>query len=158
MYYDDDKCKQENKEKTVNMKGCLVFGRWTSRQDASVSQRRGSSPYSTSYNAEIEVAFQMFYVIQTQNTDTRHTSPSMSTGSVWVVSLFPCFPLSVAQTPQSCQKNKQTNKQTTTTTTTKTKQNKNNNNNNNNKQTNKQIRGKQGKRETEETETENENC
>ena len=79
MYYANDKFKQENKKKTVNMKGCLGFGRWTSRQDASVSQGRGSSEYSTSYHAEIEVAFQMFYVIQSQNTDTRHTSPSTET-------------------------------------------------------------------------------
>ena len=51
--------------------GCL-----TSQQHASVSQGRVCSDSFTCCHTEIEVAYQTFYLIQSQYTDTGPTSPS----------------------------------------------------------------------------------
>ena len=54
---------------------CLV-GCLTSQQQASVSQGRICSDNFTCCHTEIEVADQMFYLTQSQYTDTGLTSPS----------------------------------------------------------------------------------
>ena len=55
---------------------CLFVGCLTSQQHASVSQGRICSDNCTCCHTEIEVADQTFYLAQSQDTDTRPTSPS----------------------------------------------------------------------------------
>ena len=55
---------------------CLLVGCLTSQQQASVSQGRICSDSFTCCHTEIEVADPMFYLTQSQYTDTRPTSPS----------------------------------------------------------------------------------
>ena len=55
---------------------CLFVGCLTAQQQASVSQGRICSDNFTCCHTEIEVADQTFYLIQSQYTDTRLTSPS----------------------------------------------------------------------------------
>ena len=69
-------CSEKNKQEKKK-KGCCVFvGCLTSQQHASVSQGRICSDNFTCCHTEIEVADQNFYLIQSQYTDTRLTSPS----------------------------------------------------------------------------------
>ena len=56
--------------------GWLVIGCLTSQQQVSVSQGRICSDNFTCCHTEIEVADQMFYLTQSQYTDTGPTSPS----------------------------------------------------------------------------------
>ena len=55
---------------------CLLAGCLTSQQHASVSQGRICSDNLTCCHTEIEVAYQTFYLTQSQYTDTGPTSPS----------------------------------------------------------------------------------
>ena len=55
---------------------CLLVGCLTSQQQASVSQGRICSDNFTCCHTEIEVADPMFYLTQSQYTDTGLTSPS----------------------------------------------------------------------------------
>ena len=55
---------------------CLFVGCLTSQQHASVSQGWICSDNFTCCHTEIEAADQMFYLTQSQYTDTRPTSPS----------------------------------------------------------------------------------
>ena len=55
---------------------CLFVGCLTSQQQASVSQGRICSDNFTCCHTEIEVVDQMFYLTQSQYTDTGPTSPS----------------------------------------------------------------------------------
>ena len=55
---------------------CLFVGCLTSQQQASVSQGRICSDNFTCCHTEIEVEDQMFYLTQSQYTDTGPTSPS----------------------------------------------------------------------------------
>ena len=55
---------------------CWLVGCLTSQQQASVSQGRICSDNFTCCHTEIEVADPTFYLIQSQYTDTRPTSPS----------------------------------------------------------------------------------
>ena len=55
---------------------CLFVGCLTSQQQASVSQGRICSDNFTCCHTEIEVAYQTFYLTQSQYADTGPTSPS----------------------------------------------------------------------------------
>ena len=55
---------------------CWFFGCLTPQQHASVSQGRICSDNVTCCHTEIEVTDQAFHLTQSQNTDTRLTSPS----------------------------------------------------------------------------------
>ena len=54
---------------------CLLVGCLTSQQQASVSQGRICSDNFTCCHTEIQVAYQTFYLTQSQYTDTGPTSP-----------------------------------------------------------------------------------
>ena len=58
---------------------CLFVGCLTSQQHASVSQGRICSDNFTCCHTEIEVEDQIFYLTQSQHTDTGPTSPSAET-------------------------------------------------------------------------------
>ena len=65
-------------EQSVNLKTicCLLVGRLTSQQHATVSQGRICTGNFTCCHTEIEVAVQTFYLTRSQYTDTGPTSPS----------------------------------------------------------------------------------
>ena len=72
-----NKNKKNNKKPSQVQKRLLLFvGCLTSQQHASVSQGRICSDNFTCCHTEIEVADQMFYLTQSQYTDTGPTSPS----------------------------------------------------------------------------------